>query len=106
MAEQVAALEEKVGRLQQLVLALDQRKPPVTTPRTVVVANTNDTQQARVEHRQYEQVMQSLAEAVEGLQQQEQGTTERLQSITEAIVSLEQAVLSLDAELRALRVQP
>jgi len=106
MAEQIAALEEKVERLQQLVVALDQRKPPVTQPRTVVVANTNGTVQARAEHRQYEQVMESLAEAVENLQQQEQGMAERMQTITDAIISLEQAVLSIDAELRQYRTQP
>lgn len=106
MAERITTLEEKVERLQQLLVVLDQRKPPVIQPRTVVVANTNGTDRAVAEHQQYEQVMASLADAVENLQQQDQGMAERMQTITDAIISLEQAVLSIDAELRQYRTQP
>lgn len=105
LAERVAALEDQVDRLQKLVVVLDQRKPPVTRPRTVVVANTNLGAQAEIEHRQYEEVMQSLAEAVENLREQEQGMNEQVQAITEAITFLEQAVISIDAELRQLQMQ-
>jgi prefoldin subunit 5 len=104
LSERLTALEEQVERLRQMVVAVNDRRPSVTQPRSASTPGTNVTAQVAAEHRQYEQVMQSLAEAVEGLQQQEQGMTERLQTITDAIVSLEQALLSIDAEVRQMRV--
>ena len=105
LAARLGELEEKVERLQQLTVLLDRRRPPVIQPKTVVAANTNAIAAAQAEHKAYEEVMATLADAVEGLQRQEQGMAERMQSITDAIISLEQAVLSIDAELRQPRPQ-
>jgi chromosome segregation ATPase len=105
LAARLGELEEKVERLQQLTVLLDRRRPPVIQPKPVVAANTNAIAAAQAEHKAYEEVMATLADAVEGLQRQEQGMAERMQSITDAIISLEQAVLSIDAELRQPRPQ-